>query len=62
MSGCRLVAWLVESHILSGLFHTNHWVEFNKIVHKASIPSGDVHILKGLQLHIILQSYGPFTY
>ena len=30
--------------------------------HEASIPRGDVHILKGLQLHVILQSYGPFTY
>ena len=43
-------------------FLTNHWVEFNKNLHEASIPRGDVHILKGLQLHDILQSYGPFTY
>ena len=45
----------VGSHIFSVLFLTNHWVEFNK-----TLPRGDVHILKGLQLHVILQSYGPF--
>ena len=57
LSVCRSVG----SHILSGLFLTNHWMEFNNILHEASIPRGDVHILKGLQLHVILQSYGPFT-
>ena len=30
--------------------------------HEASIPRGDEHILKILQLQVILQSYGPFTY
>ena len=45
-----------------GLFLTKHWVEFNNILHEASIPRGDVHILKVLQLHVTLQSYGPFTY
>ena len=39
----------------------NHWVEFNNILHEASIPRGDMHTLKGLQLHDILQSYDPFT-
>ena len=54
----------VGSHILSGLFLTNHWVEFNNILHEASIPRGDVHILKGLQLRFTelwpfyLLSYG----
>ena len=56
-SVCRFAGSL----ILSGLFLTIHWVEFNKILPEASIPRGDVHILKGLQLHDILQSYGPFT-
>ena len=51
----------VWSHILSGLSYTNHYVEFNKILHEASIPRGDVHTLKVLQLHVILQSYGLFV-
>ena len=51
----------MRSHILSGLFLTNHWVEFNNILHEASIPRGDVHIIKILQLHVTLQSYGPFV-
>ena len=46
---------------MSHLFLTNHWVEFNKILHEASIPRGDVHTLQVLQLHVILQSYGPFV-
>ena len=58
----RSVDRSVESHILFGLFLTNNWVVFNTIIHEASIPRGDVHILKGLQLHVTLQSYGPFTY
>ena len=58
---CLSVGWSVGSHILSGLFLTNHWAEFNTILHEASIPRADVHILKGLQLHDVLQSYGPFT-
>ena len=62
MSGCLSVGRSARSHILSGLFLTNRWVECNDILHEASIPRGDVHILKGLQLHVILQSYGPFTY
>ena len=62
MSGCLSVDLSFGSHILSGPFLTNHWVEFNKMLHEASIPRGDVHSLKGLQLHVILQSYGPFTY
>ena len=49
-----------KSHILSGLFLTNHWVEFNKVLHESSIPR-DVHTLKVLQLHVNLQSYSPFT-
>ena len=36
-------------------------MEFNNILHEASIPRGDVHIIKVLQLHVILQSYGPFV-
>ena len=44
----------VGSDILSGLFLTNHWVEFNKILQEASIPREDVHILKGLQFIVIL--------
>ena len=51
----------VGSHILSVLFLTNHLVEFNKIVHEATIPRRDVHTLKVLQLLVILQSYVPFT-
>ena len=49
VSGCLSVSVgrLVGSHILSGLFLTNHWVEFNRILHEAFIPRGDVHILKG---------------
>ena len=56
-----LSCWSVRSHILSSLFLTNHRVEFNNILHEASIPRGDVHILKVLQLQVILQSYGPFV-
>ena len=37
-------------------------LEFNTNLHEASIPRGNVHIIKGLQLHDILQSYGSFTY
>ena len=62
VSVCLSVGRSAGSHILSGLFLTNHWVVFNKILHEASIPRGDVHILNGFQLHIILQSYGSFTY
>ena len=40
------------------LLQTDGW----KILHEPSIPRGDVHILKVLQLHAIKQSYGPFTY
>ena len=36
--------------------------KFNKDLHEVSIPRVDVHILKGLQLHVKLQSYGPFNY
>ena len=65
MSGCLSVGLSVGqsagSHILSGLFLTNHWVEFNNISHEASIPRGDVHILKGLHLHVILQELWPFN-
>ena len=53
---------LLVGHILSGLFLTNQWVEFNNILQEASILRGDVHTLKVLQLHVILQSYGLFTY
>ena len=53
VSGCMSVGRSVKSHILSGLFLTNHWVEFNKNVHEASIPRGDMHTLKILQLHVI---------
>ena len=60
--GYKGVTVPVWSHILSGLFLTNHWVELNKTLHEASILRGDVHTLKVLQLHVILQSYGPFTY
>ena len=52
----------VGSHILSGLFLTNHLVEFNEILHEASITRGDVHTLNVLQLHVILQSYGPLYF
>ena len=48
------------NHILSGLFLTNYLVEFNKILLEGSIPRGDVNILRGFQLHVILQSCGPF--
>ena len=34
----------------------------NKILHEASIPRGDVHILKGLQLHIILWPFYLLSY
>ena len=30
-------------------------MEFNKCLHEASIPRGDVHIIKVLQLHILSQ-------
>ena len=36
-------------------------LNFNKILYEASIPRGDVHTLKVLQLHVILQSNSPFT-
>ena len=47
-------------HILSGLFRTNHWVEFDKISHEASISRGDVHTLKVLQLHETFIELWPF--
>ena len=59
MSGSLSVGRPAGSHILSGLFLTNHWVEFNKILHEASIPRGDVHILNGLQLHVFTELW-PF--
>ena len=46
LSGCLSVG----SHILSGLFLTNHLVEFNNILHEPSLPRGDVHILQGVTI------------
>ena len=40
VSGSLSVGRPAGSHILSGLFLTNHWVEFNKVLHEASIPRG----------------------
>ena len=51
-SGYIGVTVSVGSHILSGLFLTNHWVEFYKILHEASIPRGKFNV------HIYLLSYG----
>ena len=55
------VQFVLDGHILSGLFLPNHWVEFNTFLVEASLPRGDVHIIKVIQLHVILQSYGPFV-
>ena len=40
----------VGSHILSGLFLTNHWVKFNNILHETSIPRGECAYHKGLTI------------
>ena len=57
-----LVIFCPKPYFVQPISYKVHLVEFNNILHAASIPRGDVHTLEVLQLHVILQSYGPFTY
>ena len=57
-----LVIFCVQSHIFIRPISYKPLGGIQSILHEAkSIPKGDVHTLEVLQLHVILQSYGPFV-
>ncbi len=47
---------------LSELFLSNLLQEFNETLWKASLPTGDVHIISRLWLDDFTQSYGPLKF